>query len=264
MAEEKRSERIGQSELGQVESLTDGEHSVSVDLVGGKITQLVLGGKTVLGSFDRIDGGVGETHPCTPNFGPVDEKYGVKQHGPGRKLPWERVSDDGDEKLKMRLEIDGDDYPKFAGLVVEQAFSFESGEFVVTTTHTNNGKDKMPINFGEHFYFNTPLVSWDGLEINGRSMKDKVKNTGVIGLLDENIISGLSVGEIILKQEGLEKAVLWTGRNREEEFDKHYVCIEPVEGSPVEGNNPGFFGSDDSMIPSGESRTTVIKLSLKD
>jgi len=249
------------------ESLKDGASFLEIDLSGGLIALLTLDRKTILSYAVRGDGKTVATHPCTPNFGPdgrgVDESDKLPQHGPGRNSIWKKVESDDSSELRIRLEIDGEQYPEFKGLVVEQAFRLDSDELTIETTHFNNGSEEMPVNFGEHFYFNALVSGWKDLHINGAPMADNVKNTGVIDLKKENIISGLDVGEITLKQEGFSRGVLWTGKNKETgEYDKLYVCFEPVEGDPVDGDDPGFFGTEESMIEPNQSRKTVIKLSL--
>lgn len=250
-----------------IEILIAGNSSLRIDRYGGKIIDLILAGKTILYEPKRYDDKQAATHPCTPNFGPdgrnVEEDKRLPQHGPGRNSVWEKAESKPNE-LKIRLGIDGEKYPEFEGLEVEQIFKLVDGELTIETTHSNNGAEEMPVNFGEHFYFNALYGGWDKLTINEQPVAEMVRQTGVLELGRENIISGLEAGEIVLKQEGLSKAVLWTGRNADETiFDNHYVCIEPVEGDPVKGNDPGFFGTEASMIKAGESRKTMIKLSLK-
>ena len=162
--------KLSQDNSNQVELMDGGENSVRVDLFGGKIVELILGGKKILSEFNRIDGGRGETHPCSPNFGPVDNKYGLGQHGPARKSLWTRLEDDNQDKLTMKHEIDPNAFPQFSGLVIEQSLYLKNGEFVIETTHTNNGGSEIPVNFGEHFYFNALFCGWARLTINGVKM----------------------------------------------------------------------------------------------
>lgn len=250
----------------EVIRLVDNDSLVEIDLMGARINRLVLDGKTVLSSFRRIDGKMGSTHPCTPNFDKDKRKAKVQlpQHGPARNEVWRKI-EASEKMLKLGYKMDGEKFPGLKGLSVEQTFKLTSGELTIETTHANDGSEAMPVNFGEHFYFDTTGAGWGEVTINGEKIASEVKITGRIKLNQANKIRGLAAGDLVLFQEGLPMVTTWSGRNEDEtKFDNDYVCIEPVEGRRAEGDDPGFFGTKESMIEPNQSRKTVIKLSLKD
>ena len=247
---------------GNVVRLINRENWVEIDLVGARIKRLVLDNKIVLSSFTRIDGKVGSTHPCTPNFDKDKRGVGTQlpQHGPARNEVWEKL-EERSNKLRLGYKIDGKLYPEFLGLEVEQVFLLENNLFTITTMHVNKGSQAMPVNFGEHFYFKTLKSGWERVMVNGVKIAKKVKITGRVNLKNHNIITGLGVGDINMEISGLPMATTWAGCD-ENKYDQEYVCIEPVEGRRAFGDDPGFFGTKESMIQAGDSRTTIIKLSL--
>jgi galactose mutarotase-like enzyme len=73
--------------------------------------------------------------------------------------------------------------------------------------------------------------------------------------LDKNIIKIPGKKEMILEQVGLDFAVVWVFQNPDtKEFDKNYVCIEPLQ-RPVDS-----FGKPESMIKNGEKVITKLIL----
>ncbi len=235
--------------------------SFRINLQGARIERmsLNLGSEsrklTLLGQAQRQDGTLAFTHPCLPNFGPDTANLDLPQHGPARNDRWTLV-EEGDNKLVISYEV-RDTGQYLNGLKATQAFSLKDGVFELITTLANEGQEALPANFGEHFYW--PVIyrqksGWKGLSINGVNVTEQVKQNSVIKLQDKNIIQfpHLEGREVILEQEGLLYAVLWT------DGSTHWVCIEPAEGDPKEG----FFGSPESLIPPGQSRETKIRISL--
>jgi galactose mutarotase-like enzyme len=248
---------------GNVVKLLDRESLVEVDLVGARVKKLVLDKKIVLSDFSRIDGKLGSTHPCTPNFDKDKRGVGTQlpQHGPARNEAWEKL-EERSNKLRLGYKIDGKLYPEFLGLEVEQVFLLENNLFTITTMHVNKGSQAMPVNFGEHFYFKTSKPGWERVMVNGEKIAKKVKITGRVELKNHNLITGLGGGDINMEISGLPMATTWIGRDGER-YDQKYVCVEPVEGRRAFGDDPGFFGTKESMLEAGDSRITIIKLSLK-
>ncbi len=242
-----------------VEVLSELGDSYNVSTTGAKITRVKLDGRVLLTGVRRADGQFVYTHPCTPNFGPeVPPKFSLPRHGTGRSTTWEieKQGTISDPATILRTAITGGTYPQ--GLVARQEFALRNGVFQMVTTHVNTGEKVMPVNFGEHFYFWTNFVGWDNLTINGQRVADLVRSTGMVELGQENIIQIPKAFTINLRQKGLGHAVLWAAQNGES-FDRHYVCIEPIEGNPST-----FFGSEESFIQPGSERTTEVNIQLID
>ena len=226
---------------------------MKINSLGAKIEELVLKGENVFFNGMRGDGKVGVTHPCTPNFGKDMTAYGLPQHGPMRNSECQILTDEINHK-KLSYDILHDKYP--SGMNVVQDFSIQNDRFILETTHANNSGEYLPVNFGEHCYFDTPK-GWDGVEVNGKDITELVKTNGTIKLLDKNTIKIPGKKEMILEQVGLDFAVVWVFQNPDtKEFDKNYVCIEPLQ-RPVDS-----FGKPESMIKNGEASKTVLEIFL--
>lgn len=226
---------------------------MKINLLGAKIEELNLDGQKILFNGLRGDGKVGVTHPCTPNFGKDSTDYGLPQHGPMRNSECKILIDEENHK-KFEYDIIHEKYP--AGMNATQEFLLSDDKFTLETIHTNNSGSDLPLNFGEHCYFDAP-AGWDGVEVNGVDITDLVKTNGTIKLLDKNIIKIPGKKEIVLEQEGLDFAVVWTYQNPDtKEFDKNYVCIEPLM-RPVD-----IFGKPESMLKKNEVSKAVLKIFL--
>ena len=230
----------------------------AVNQKGARIEKLILDSQLLLTKIARSDGKIGSSHPCVPIFGPETlTSFGLKQHGDARNQLWKILPSEKSEAI-FSYEVQDKGYPK--GLSVTQRFAITDGVFGLITKCVNNGEKSLPVNFGEHFYWDALDEGWDKLTINDLSMVDEVKKTGVIKLKHRNIIDFHHKNKkpIVLEQQGLDWAVLWFEKANDPVSLKSWVCIEPIEGNPKED----FFGSEKSMIFPGQSRETELKISL--
>lgn len=243
----------GQARTIEIEK---GTSKLIINPHGARIEELILEGQKVLARVKRGDGRDASSHPCIPQFGPeTTTSFNIPQHGSARNKDF-RVSITN-EKIILAQDIEDGQYPK--GLSLTQVNGLLDGKYSLTTTALNNTKHNLPVNFAEHFYWYAPN-GWEGLIINGFDVSNVVKADGAIGLLPENEISIPGQKPIILKQKGFSIFQLWICKNMDTgQYDKNYVCIEPAEGDPAKN----FFGSEESMIKSYESRTTEIIVGLK-
>lgn len=232
------------------------ESRMIINPQGARIELLNLGGREIFKALTRGDGKAASTHPCTPVFGPETiTSFGLSQHGPMRNDLTEVIKNDANN-VELRYIIDSGTYP--FGMQVEQVFSLAGKSFTLETTHTNNGKEAAPVNFGEHFYW-LAQKGWKGLTVNGEDVTNAVENDLVIPLNSRNIIVIPGQEEIVLEQEGMPYANLWVYRDENTgKYDQHYVCIEPVEGDPTKDS----FGSKGSYINPGSSRKTSVTISV--
>jgi glucose-6-phosphate 1-epimerase len=226
-----------------------------INLHGARIEELILEGQRIFTSSIRGDGKEGSSHPCIPQFGKTT-LFDLPQHGSARNKDFKsKVTSDG---IILSQEIEDGDYPK--GLSIVQEHSLRNDEYRLTTKILNNSRQNLPVNFAEHFYWDTPN-GWEGLKINGTDVTEIVKKDTSIKLKSENVIRIPGQKPIILKQEGFSIFRLWAYVNpKTGEYDKNYVCIEPAEGDP----DGKFFGSERSMIKPNESRTTKITIKLNE
>jgi galactose mutarotase-like enzyme len=230
-----------------------------VNPLGGRI-RVTLNNTEVLTSITRGDGKLGETHPCTPIFGPDrNDLYSLSQHGNMRNELCEvaRVSEaDGDVAIVAHTITDSPDrYPH--GVRVEQRLGVKDGVFMLRMTHVNDGEMAAPVNGGEHCYFAAPQ-GYLGTLINGKDVTALIGADSVIPLEASNIINISGLPELVLVQDGFHFVALWVGRNAQDQTDRNYVCIEPIEGDP----RGSYFGSSESMIQPHASRVAQFSISV--
>lgn len=229
------------------------ENKMKINSLGAKIEDVTLDGKKIFFCGLRGDGKNGVTHPCTPNFGKDESGLNLPQHGPMRNSECVVLENEPNHQ-KLVYTIVHENYPK--GVCVEQDFLLKNNQFILETIHKNNSDKNVPINFGEHCYFDAPN-GWVGMKVNGQDITELIKSNGTIKLNQKNIIQIPGKSDLILEQEGLDYAVVWVYQNPEtKEFDKNYVCIEPLQ-KPVES-----FGKTESFIGVGEIFKTILKISL--
>lgn len=226
--------------------------TLSLDLSGGRITELKYRGETVLGSFKRIDGKTGNTHLCLPNFGSEgQEKYGLPFHGFARTVEWETVGvgHPMPDRFAMRAFIPKTaSYP--AELEVSQEFMLMPNAFRQAITVKNILGEPVPVNIGIHNYWKTPQ-GWLGATLNGEDITQKVRDNGFSPLQPSNTIVFPGGTTWHLVTQGFADAVIWTGR-KDGGFDREYACIEPAAVY-----RPGYFGSDKSLLGERQSRTAL-------
>lgn len=235
--------------------LVNGKNKLSINLQGAQILNLELKGTKILGGFMRADGKPGNTHPGTPILGKEKSTdYSLPQHGFGRTSLWQ-IEDQDNRRLVLSYPIISDKYPE--GTKVKQIFFLGKDYFKLVTIHTNAGIKSAPVNFGEHFYWQTP-EGWEHLKINDLPAVNFVKKNSVISIKPENVIEIPGLPKIILKQTGLPFATIWAA-DKDGKFDTQYVCIEPVEGDQTYAD---FFATSKALIHPGQSRQTEILISL--
>lgn len=239
-------------------SLTNSQSQLTLDPHGGRIT-LQLHDLPILTKVTRGDGKEGSTHPCTPNFDEdIRNLFGLQRHGITRNQTIKDITSEG-TTLSFTHAITDPGYPK--GLILSQKHTLENNIYTLEMTHTNTGEIPMPVNSGEHCYFDAP-AGFVGTMINGQELSKMIEThrDGVpLPLNEENEILIPGKPLINLAQSGFEFAMVWVGTDPKSRKDQNYVCIEPVESNPMSN----FFGSEESMIEPEQSRTAILKLSLK-
>ncbi len=234
--------------------LKEGDDSVQIEEIGAAICQLVLGGAVILTSVLRGDGKRAATHPCTPNFGPeTDTSFGLPQHGPMRNdtVRIERK----ENEVTAIYSVNCGTYPP--GLTVIQRFTLSHGVFSLETIHTNTSNTPLPVNFGEHLYWDTP-DGWDGTVLNGVNITDAIRTNDVVELKSTNILQLPGKPAVKLTQSGLPLAMCWAYGSQDRGFDSRYACIEPIQGNPKEH----YFGSQASLLAPSSTHTVTLAVSL--
>jgi galactose mutarotase-like enzyme len=236
-------------ENGENVILKNKNWKLEIDLNGGRIVELEYNNKTILGTFARIDGKIGNAHVCVPNFGYEGiEEYKMPFHGPARSKLWEIK--ENDKKGAIIIFCNLENFEKYPGkLYVEQEFILNDGLKQIVRVK-NIGKDEAPVNVAIHNYFNAPN-GWENLKINGVKVENIVKADDYIFTKKENevLITGLKPMSLILN--GMNWIRLWTARKQYDGqilYDQEYVCIEPTVG------RGDYFGSEESLLRPGETR----------
>ena len=234
--------------------LTNGKSSVIMTSLGGFITKLKLEGVMIFNTVLRGDTKQAATHPCTPNFGPeTTTSYGLPQHGPMRNSVVEIGKTDN--SIVARYEIEAGTYPK--GLTIIQTAKLTEKSFSLETIHLNSAGEPLPLNFGEHCYWDSP-EGWEGITVNGTDITQAVKTNDVIELKEKNEIQIPGKPLITLCQSGLPLAMCWSYGSEKDGFDTNYVCIEPIQGNPKDN----FFGSEASLLAPSSSITHTLTISI--
>jgi len=129
---------------------------LEIDLKGGRIINLVKDNQRILGTYERIDKKLGNTHICVPNFAAEGvEKYGFVFHGPFRNGEWIVVNQD-----KNRIEISCE----IENLLVNQIFEIEE-EFSQKVRVKNTGNGKKRVHLAIHNYWDTEN-EWNEIILN--------------------------------------------------------------------------------------------------
>lgn len=221
---------------------------------GAFITELTLNSEKILTSVMRGDHKPAATHPCTPNFGPeTTTSFGLPQHGPMRNSIVEIGKTEN--SIVARYEIDGGSYPK--GLSIIQTAKLTDKSFSLETIHINSSGEPLPLNFGEHCYWDSPK-GWEGITVNGVDITQAVKTNDVIELKEKNEIQIPGKPLITMSQSGLPLAMCWSYGSEKDGFDANYVCIEPIQGNPKDN----FFGSEASLLAPSASITQSLTISI--
>jgi len=219
---------------------------LQIDLNGGRIMRLKKENKIILGSFDRIDGKVGNTHLCAPNFGIEGKELGLPFHGFARQATWQV------EYWVMGKTCISTILPKTLSypspLKLEQLFKLNE-HFIHTVEITNIGDKQVPVNLGVHYYWDTP-AGWKETLINNKSISELIENNKIIKLSNKFEINFPKQKPLSIKQTGFYNAVFWTGfkeQGYKKIYDQKYCCIEPVIGIG------DYFGSKKSLLSPGKS-----------
>lgn len=222
-----------------------------VDLSGGRIVSLTKENCKILDTFERIDGKIGNTHVCVPNFGAEGVKnFGYTFHGPFRNNEWTLVKQ-LKNNLKICCEIDG--------LLVTQKFKIKD-DFCQTVLVKNVSKKRKRVNVAIHNYWDTDK-GWQGIKLNKIDITESFKTNPELKLKSLNILEIPGKNPIIWKVKNLKLAKLWTGFKEKDEikiYDQKYVCIEP------EREFEGFVERKDSWLSPKDSLILEQKIELKE
>lgn len=217
--------------------LNSNDWELNIDLDGGRIESLKKNGELILGSFERIDGKMGNTHLCVPNFASDGvEKYGLPFHGIFRNAKWNLVSQSND-LLEIDCEVDG--------FYVRQLFAFINRSFDQKVIIENISEQERPVNAAIHNYWSSDL-GWDEVFLNGMNINTLIQNSEFINLKQSNDLNIPGKPRIKLQLFGFNYAKLWTAfleKSGSKVFDKNYFCLEPIMQK-----DENFFGSLESML----------------
>ncbi len=208
---------------------------LEIDLNGGRIVSLIKENNKILGTYNRIDGKIANTHVCIPNFANEGvEKFGFVFHGPFRNSEWKLINQ-SKSKININLEIDG--------LSVTQSFEIKDG-FCHKILIRNVCDEKKRVHVAVHNYWDTEF-GWKGIRLNGHDITGGFIDNPEINLEKNNILEIPGKNRLVWQIKNFKKAKLWTGvkeENGEKLFDNKYVCIEP------EMEYEGFVETNESLI----------------
>lgn len=192
---------------------------LEIDLIGGRIKELKYGDEVVLGTFERIDGKLANTHICCPNFGNEGmEELNLPFHGPFRNMIWKLISKD-----KGKIEIEAVDL----GLKVRQFFDLQDG-FQQRVVVQNLDKKEKTVNVAVHNYWETGN-GWQGTKLNNKLIDELVKSDVSKKVEEENILEISKKSKYRWDLTGFKYGQFWTGvreKDGRKEYDTKYVCVE--------------------------------------
>jgi len=221
---------------------------LEIDLDGGRIVNLVKDNQKILGTYDRIDGKIGNTHVCVPNFAAEGvEKFGFVFHGPFRDSQW-KVENESEKGIEISCQIED--------LLVKQIFEINE-IFSHKVMVRNMGNERKRVHVAIHNYWDAEF-GWQGIKLNRKDITAGFKNNPEIRLEKNNILEIPKKKSIIWQVENLKKAKLWTGVKEESDkriFDEKYVCIEP------EMEYEGFVETGGSWLEHGKEISLIQKIS---
>jgi hypothetical protein len=208
---------------------------LEIDLDGGRVVKLEKDRQKILGTYNRIDGKIGNTHICVPNFSSEGvEKFGFIFHGPFRNSGW-NVVNINENSVEINCEIED--------LLVNQVFEIGK-EFSQKIKVKNIGNEKKRVHVAIHNYWDTEF-GWSGIKLNGHNITPGFIDNPEIKLEKNNILDIPEKKIIYWQIENFKKAKLWTGMKEEggkKVYDKKYVCIEPMM------EYEGFVETDESWL----------------
>jgi len=227
---------------------------IAVNLQGGRIEELDFKGTRVLGTYNRIDGKVGNTHVCLPSFDKEGEsQYNLPFHGLVRIAQWTMTANAPNSLSISCITPSSNFYP--AEFEVIQTFTLDKS-FTHTVKVTHIKGRKVPLNIGYHYYWDTPN-GWNGTMIQKEDRTNDIKTNGFINLQKSNSIV-FPHAQYELVSHGFRSAVLWTSfkesEEKQKEFSQDFCCIEPIV------QWPSYFGSEKSMIHPNETVSASVEI----
>lgn len=235
-------------------NLTYYDWSLTLNLNGGRIKELSHKGIRIFGTYNRIDGKVGNTHICVPSFDKEgQEKYGLPFHGLVRNAKWGIKSQSASSIAISCVTPSSSLYP--AQLSVEQEFILENS-FQHVIHVTNIQGEKVPVNIACHYYWDTPQ-GWKTTTLNDQDVREKIETNGYTDLKKDNAIIFPHV-TYQMQADNFRSAVLWTSFKTDgqenKQFSNDFCCIEPVM------EWPHFFGSEKSILIPGKTVSASISI----
>lgn len=203
---------------------------------GGTITEWKYRGwdiffpqqEIIINGEKKLRGGM---HPCFPNFGTVDEKFGLPQHGTLRTLHADRMGNTAVHFDKVPMGSSGG----FAEVNVSVYPLTHGFTYGLRAVLVGDGEDLF-INPGLHPYFATPRGFAEVLH--PQAVVEKVPYGPKISPIElfspRAYIAGL--GRVMMTpgqtlRGPSARIVLWRD-------DPRYVCIEPISATSREFNTP--------------------------
>lgn len=208
---------------------------LEIDLNGGRIVSLIKDNNKILGTYNRVDGKIGNTHICIPNFANEGvEKLGFVFHGPFRNSEWKLINQSGGGIVIIS---------ELGGLSVTQFFEVNN-DFSHKILIRNVSDERKRVHVAVHNYWDTEF-GWKGFKLNGHDVTEGFVDNPEINLEKNNILEIPNKKIIKWQVDNFKKAKLWTGVIEEDGkkiYDNKYVCIEP------EMEYEGFVETDKSLI----------------
>lgn len=177
----------------------------------------------------KVRGGM---HVCFPNFGSVDEKFGLSQHGPLRNRKPDQVTENGGFMFKGR-DLLGTNCSENCKVQIGVVLEPTGFLYILSARRLFCSEKKVFINLGLHPYFRTPeheatVCALPGRQahVRGRNIAPRYESVGrhvAISIPGLGLVQ-MSMGGNAWTKAAQPKVVLWRDSPK-------YLCVEPVLGT---------------------------------
>ncbi len=216
------------------------DQAVTVSETGGTVTRYQYRGVDIFYPQQlvrrerkmKLRGGM---HVCFPNFGTVDDKFGLPQHGPLRNRNIDGVKEDG--VIFRGTDLLGPSYNEECEVHITIALTQTGFIYLLSARLIRPASRDVFINPGLHPYFRTPTKNAQAGAWKGRMNHFYRQNYGPrstdVGQGADVVVPGVGKIQMLLGG-GWRRLYYWR-----DSFQ--YLCVEPVFG------NPRTYGSPDCL-----------------
>lgn len=227
--------------------IKNSDQSIVFSECGGNIVSWKMYGKDILypqqqvrrNNLMKLRGGM---HACFPNFGRVNEEFGLPQHGPLRDRKADLLMENG--AVFRGFDLLGTHFRQDCAVIITMDLTDTGFVYTLMTKLLGPSKRAVYVNAGFHPYFRTPTGKarvGTGLGAETRLYKrthgprNEPIDTEAFVIAPGLGVIRLLLGDAFNAASSPKRLVVWRD-------SEHYACAEPILGIPQ------FFGTP-SCVP---------------